>query len=165
MKEVVILRDASTDAGTPGKLIAPRGFECYTLELPWRQNVGGLSCIPLGEYELFWGESPNRRDVTGKPEWTYRFKDVPGRAGILVHAGNFAGDKDKGYVTDVEGCILLGRAHLSIEIPLAKRQHQPWIAKDRISQFGISSSRDAVAAFVSHMGRDPFKLTIKQESA
>lgn len=34
---------------------------------------------------------------------------VEGRTSILIHSGNWAGDVSKGYKTNVEGCILVGK--------------------------------------------------------
>lgn len=104
---VVIQRDHSTDAGTFGVLTLPSGWRCQTLELPWRNNVRRMSCIPAGVYRAIDHVSPR----FGR---TYWLQDVPGRSEILIHAGNLAGDTTKGYRSDVAGCILVGatRGHL-----------------------------------------------------
>ncbi len=75
-------------------------FSSFTLELPWRDNRQNVSCIPAGTYPLVWHESKKHK--------AFHVKDVPGRSGILIHSGNLAGDTDKGFKTDSEGCILLG---------------------------------------------------------
>lgn len=68
-------------------------YECYTLELPWKDNERKVSCIPKGTYKVV-------------PRWSSKFKhhfhvlDVPNRSYILIHVGNF--------YTDIEGCILVG---------------------------------------------------------
>lgn len=61
---------------------------CFALEAP------KPTAIPEGTYKLAWEMSP-RLGV-----FTPRLLDVPGRDGILIHAGNL--------ITDTEGCILVG---------------------------------------------------------
>lgn len=68
-------------------------FECYTLELPWRNNKSNVSCIPEGTYHVRRYASPSKGQV-------FLLEDVPGRSYIEIHAGNF--------YTDIEGCILVG---------------------------------------------------------
>lgn len=69
-------------------------WRCKTLELPWLDNKPGESCIPAGKYVC-------RRVKSSKFGETFQVCDVPGRVGILFHAGNSA-------PRDTRGCILLG---------------------------------------------------------
>lgn len=39
---------------------------------------------------------------------TFEITDVPERDHILLHSGNFAGDRSKGKRTDSNGCVLTG---------------------------------------------------------
>ena len=95
-----------TDQGTFGVLkVVETGWKCQTIELPWRSNKTGRSSIPQGIYNA---EYVNRT-ASGKFTNVYWLKDVPGRSGILVHSGNVAGDITKGFESDVEGCILVGK--------------------------------------------------------
>jgi len=105
--DIKIVREQSTDAGTFGWLTTTSGFVCHTLELPWRKNERRISCIPPGRYVALLHNSPK----FGKTVW---LQDVPGRSEILIHAGNVAGDRNKGLRSDVDGCILVGssRGHL-----------------------------------------------------
>jgi hypothetical protein len=78
-----------------GTLFIDGKFECYTLELPWRENQRKISCIPEGTYKVVHRTSPKYKDhlhVTG----------VPNRDLILIHTGNSA--------KDILGCILVGTA-------------------------------------------------------
>ncbi len=75
-----------------------------TLELPWRDNARGASCIPRGRYECIWAKSP-------RFGMCYHVLDVPGRANILFHNGNYAGNLKLGFRSDSSGCILLGMKH------------------------------------------------------
>lgn len=65
----------------------------YTLELPWRDNRQNISCIPTGQYKLVPYNSTRYPDV-------WEISNVPGRADILIHIGN--------YPDDTKGCILPG---------------------------------------------------------
>jgi len=80
-------------------------FQCYTLEDEVRGNgdpatvakwkVKGESAIPYGTYKVL------RTFSQRFSKYTWELQNVPGFAGIRIHAGNTA--------KDTEGCILLGR--------------------------------------------------------
>ena len=171
MKKAIVQRTQEGDDGTYSKLaavdaVAGKSFAAYVAELPDRQGKRGLSRIPQGDYVVVWGQSPNRKNADGSPEWTFRLQNVPGHDGILIHSGNFAGDKLLGYATDVEGCLILGDSIVeSIEISDSKRLHQPWISADRAAQKGVGNSKATVAAFVAFMGKDPFEISIRDIQA
>lgn len=74
-------------------------FSCVTLELPWKNNERRVSCIPSGRYSVI------PRDSV-KFGYHFQILDVPKREYILFHFGN--------YVTDVEGCILVGENLVNI---------------------------------------------------
>ena len=135
MKTVTLTRLSSSDMGTEGVLKFDN-FELKTLELPWRENKKQVSCIPKCEYICELTQSPKFGQV-------YTVKDVAGRGNILIHSGNFAGDKSKGYKSDVEGCILLGLSHNYIG-----------------GQRCVLCSRDAVRNFINVMKGEQFKLII-----
>lgn len=133
----ILQREKSTDSGTFGKITLPDGTTYNTLELPWRNNQSGKSCIPAGTYQVATRMSPK----LGKA--AYEVKNVPGRSSILIHSGNTAGDVDKGQKSNVQGCILLGFSR-----------------NTQSGQATIQESRAAVAAFMDKMGGRPFTLTI-----
>lgn len=140
MIEAYLHRDPSTEQGTLGVLSVPeKGFACFSIELPWRDNRVSLSCIPAGEYRCERYFSPAFK------EYLYRICDVPGRSGVAIHSGNVAGNRDKGYKTHSLGCILLG-----------KRQGQLW------GQDAVLLSRLTVGAFFRLMDRKDFKLHIQE---
>lgn len=88
--ELEILRTYHTGS-TNGILTIDNSFQCYTIELPWRENLPKVSCVPQGRYEL-------------KRRYSPRFKahlwvcGVPGRSLILLHPANDA-------LKELEGCI------------------------------------------------------------
>jgi len=137
MDTVKILRLDKGDQGVFGKIIY-KSFTRFTGELPDKDNVIGLSCIPTGLYEVYWARS-NRLKKN-----TYRFRDVKGRTGVLIHSANLMGDKLKGYIAQLEGCVALG-------------EYIGYINKQK----AILVSRPAVSAFEALMQYKPFMLEIK----
>jgi hypothetical protein len=103
MKNVYLFRTSTSDEGTEG-MLATDGFFCKTLELPWRENQRSISCIPSGIYTVKIRQSPKYGEI-------YWVTGVPNRSWILIHSGNWAGDRAKGFKTHVNGCILLGKQH------------------------------------------------------
>ena len=75
---------------------------CKMLELPWLENKRGISCIPPGRYEVDYLP----RSARGKYKDVYHVRSVPGRSGILLHLGNWAGNEALGFKTDSDGCLL-----------------------------------------------------------
>lgn len=101
--QAILTRFRSSEQGTLGTLFIPEvNFSCYTIELPWLDNKPRISCIPIGEYKVI----PYSSAKFGQ---TYLLLGVPNRTGILIHTGNLAGDKSKGYITHSQGCILVGK--------------------------------------------------------
>lgn len=93
MNQIHVDRFAYTPFGTFGRF-SYEGFECYTLEDPWKDNQRNVSCIPVGIYEL-------KRDRYNRGGYdTFELQDVPQRSEILIHKGNTH--------HDVEGCLVLG---------------------------------------------------------
>jgi len=104
MVKVYLKRTEESDHGTFGYLAVPEvGFSCYTAELPWRDNKRGESCIPKGTYKLVPFSSAKHPNV-------YQVENVPDRDSILIHIGNYAGDTNKGFKADSDGCIMLGKS-------------------------------------------------------
>lgn len=90
--ELTLTRSHTGPGGTFGRLTGA-GLSLHTLELPWRDNRTGVSCIPTGVYRGAHHSSAAYPDH-------YRLLNVQGREGILIHAGN--------TVKDTQGCILVG---------------------------------------------------------
>lgn len=137
MKAATLQRTDTSDEGTFGILTMEGGPELLTLEPPWRDNRKGYSCLPPGEYECLWHDSPHFG-------WVYKLQGTYPRTEVLIHAGNWAGDRIKGRKTDSQCCILLG-------LHRARLDHQQ----------AVTMSRAAVGRLSDHFEREPFKLTIK----
>lgn len=68
-------------------------FECYTLELPDKDNQQNISCIQEGTYRCERIISPSLGDC-------YNIEGVQGRTYVRIHKGN--------YLHEIKGCILVG---------------------------------------------------------
>lgn len=152
MREAFLERLVTGDEGTLGSLWTPEGFSCHTLELPWHENKNGISCIPEGRYRCWYGMSPARKKMSYRLEKANGASAVPGRAGVLIHAGNFAGLKDEGRQQHVLGCILVG---LSVGRLLNKYG-------DR--QLAVLASGAALVEFENHMDREVFRLNVRNNT-
>ena len=89
-------------SATLGHWLMPGGWDCYTLENPWKENQTYVSSIPEGVYRMGLRESPVVYRTSNKQfSLGWEVRDVPGRTFIMVHPGN--------YERHTEGCILVGR--------------------------------------------------------
>ena len=137
METVNIFRLKRSDQGTEGLLVSG-DYNCRTLELPWRNNQRQISCIPPGEYEV----DIRLSNKYGRVYWVRR---VPDRTYILIHSGNFAGDKSLEFKSHVMGCILLGKRSGYLG-----------------GQIAVLNSRITVRSFMEHMNYQSFKLKIQE---
>lgn len=100
MNKLKILRTNHSPKQILGKLFVLDStdkilFECFTLELPWKNNQRKVSCIPAGTYKV-------RPRVSQKYGAHLHLLDVPGRDMILIHEANF--------VHQLLGCIAVGQS-------------------------------------------------------
>lgn len=135
MLKATLTRFVTSEFGTQGHLEFD-GFECRTLELPWLDNEPRVSCIPAGVYT-------SSLYPSSKFGLVYVIEDVPNRDGILIHQGNFAGNKALGHKSDVEGCILVGQKFGVLE-----------------GQLAVLNSRKTLLALREFLNNEPFELTI-----
>ena len=100
MKRLLLMRLQRLDDRTLGRLIVFNGTEIEatftTLELPWRNNEKGNSCILSGYYTI----EPRRSDRHGQH---LIVNNTQPRELILLHVGN--------KPTDTNGCILVGTGY------------------------------------------------------
>lgn len=93
MRILELIRLEETELGTLGVLKLDKSLFCCTLEPADLLNRVNMSSIPAQQYICL-----PRSSI--KYGFTFEVSNVPGRTGILFHAGNTRGD--------TEGCILLG---------------------------------------------------------
>lgn len=150
-----MIRSRTGPQGTFGRAVLldgegePLCLGFSTLELPWKENKRGVSCVPAGEYEFRY-----RKDGKHGPcyEEDPGAKGVPGRDFIQIHSANLAGDKEAGYVSQLEGCVALGEEAITF-----KGGMPPCGPKD---QDGVAMSKAAIARFLHWMQEEPLRVSI-----
>lgn len=94
MQIISLKRNILSNKATIGTLYNESKLElCKTLELPWLDNIQGISCIPFGEYRCV-------KDETGKHRY-WKILNVPNRTAIEFHPAN--------WTSELLGCITLGQ--------------------------------------------------------
>ena len=156
MVQAVLIRRDTGDQGTFGDFHLLDGrFRCKTVELPWRENARGVSCIPAGIYLFKWRtDSPAHGECY--EEWddpeTAKKEDVPERDCVQIHAANLAGDAAKGYVAQLRGCIAPGLAFAMFPAGTIKGQKTP--------QKGVTQSGKALEALINETKKELLELEI-----
>lgn len=89
----IILNSWCQEDCTLGRLNYGVAFKCFTLELPWKDNLTNISCVPAGIYPYTKYDSPKHGLVL-------LLEDIPDRTFIEIHAGN--------YTRQILGCVLPG---------------------------------------------------------
>lgn len=148
METVILQRLTTGDQGTFGELrVGAKTWK--TCELPWRDNARGKSCIPAGVYLCRWRKSPRLSARAGFDVFKYEITDVPGRDGVLVHSGNFGGDADKGWESQIKGCVLPGRRTVEMKNAYGNMQ------------MAVANSREATKEFEDTMAQADFMLDVR----
>jgi hypothetical protein len=88
---VLVLTRTYSPKGTNGKLVHKGTTICNTIELPWKDNLSQVSCIPEGEYFI-------EKRYSKRFGWHFEVLDVPNRSLILFHPANNA-------LAELRGCI------------------------------------------------------------
>lgn len=91
MKSTLVLRRTYGEQGTNGTIYFDGEEICHTIELPWRNNLQRLSCIPQGCYKLEKRKYTKHGEQIGIPA-------VLVREAILMHTANNA-------MKELMGCI------------------------------------------------------------
>ena len=133
MQKYFLVREPNLNNKTTLGWIKMGDFCIATLELPWRDNEIGRSCIPEGTYKCVF----LTRSESGKYKNTWLLQDVPGRSQILIHKGNF--------VHNTRGCILPGLKHTVMA-----------------AQRAVASSGDAMDLLFEKIGPHNFILDISR---
>lgn len=137
IRQAVLLRFDSCEQGTFGALLLDDAFLCYVAELPWKNNQQSTSCIPAGTYLCSLVDSPKFGRV-------YQVQDVPDRTHILIHAGNYAGDKEADFKTDSYGCLLPGSSVGELN-----------------NQKAVTASRYTLKKLMDELNGEDFEIVIK----
>jgi hypothetical protein len=95
--ELILTREYF-ETGTNGWLYLNGALLCRTIELPWKDNRVGYSCIPEGTYAL-------KKRFSVNKQWHLEVLDVPGRSYILVHPANNAMKELKGCIAPVTNIV------------------------------------------------------------
>jgi hypothetical protein len=150
MKTLILTRKKTGDSGTFGEMTFPDGTAVKTGELPCKDNQNDISCVPPSDdgYVCKWEWSPKRLC------YKYCLQDVPDRIMIQIHSGNFCGDVNLGYQSDVQGCILLG-ANLGKLMTTHLKENK--------MQDAVVTSVPTVKAFEKLMNSEDFLLIIKED--
>jgi Family of unknown function (DUF5675) len=85
--------------GTNGEVLYMDRLVTYTIELPWKNNLARVSCIPEGRYELI-------KRWSLKFNWHLQIMNVSQRSFILIHPANDASRELKGCIAPV--CLITG---------------------------------------------------------
>jgi len=94
IKHFLVLLRIYGEKGTNGSLSYNNELICRTIELPWRNNLPRLSCIPAGTYRLFKKKYRKHGEQIG-------LANVLEREAILIHAANDAGRELMGCIAPV----------------------------------------------------------------
>jgi len=143
MKTLLIVRQPTSDTGTHSvatiDALSFKGLEC-----PWRNNQRMISCIKPGTY------TATKKMSARFGRETYHLLNVDGHDEIEIHPANWAGDKSKGYRSDLEGCIALGLMAGIIGFPDGSGK-----------QDGIGGSRSAMEQFEAYCHNEDIQVTIE----
>ena len=102
----IYLRRKYFPTGTNGQLFHNGKLICEAIELPWRENKRGISCIPEGRYQLI-------KRMHTKHGLQIAVVNVPNREGILIHPANFALRELQGCIAPVGKCTAAGEGGYS----------------------------------------------------
>lgn len=149
MRTAILTRKPSKPDGTFGTFVLDDGTSFCSGELPWADNDHGTSCIPPGpigppeKYTCKWINSPKHGEC-------YEVMGVLNRSMIEIHSANFMGDTTMDKVSQLLGCIALGKSIGMLQV-----------YTDGPMQMAILQSRVAIQEFEDNMNKEDFTLTIQ----
>lgn len=88
--------------GTNGEIWLNGELVCYSIELPWLDNIRNISCIPEGTYSL-------SKRYSKQFGWHVLVTDVPQRSSILFHPANDARKELRGCIAPVSQLTGIGK--------------------------------------------------------
>ncbi len=105
-KHILLLQRKYGAQGTNGTITYQGEEICHTIELPNRNNIPRISCIPIGQYKLEKRRYAKHGEQIGIPI-------VLGREAILIHAANNALRELQGRIAPVTTLTGEGRGDYS----------------------------------------------------
>ena len=99
--ELELIRTYYPD-GTNGYILYRNRLMLYSIELPWKDNLAQVSCIPEGRYGLI-------KRFNHKFRWHLQVMNVRQRTGILIHPANDALQELKGCIAPVSFLTGVGK--------------------------------------------------------
>ncbi len=123
--DIKLIRNSGQTIETSGRLTVDATHSFDTLELPWKENSTGLSCIPVGVYP--WVKVAATKKI---PYKHISIQNVSGRDGICIHSANFAAQAQ--YKTLPNGTKVLNADHVQLLGCVAVGQGYADINKDGI---------------------------------
>jgi hypothetical protein len=155
MRKVRCVRSPTGDQGTFGawQLLKADGAverSWPSLELPWRGNRTGLSCVKSDTLRGRLVDSPHfKRKV-------YAFENKNGRESVELHPVNFAGDTEKGWQSQEHGCVGIGRSTGELENVNGKMQAAVLSSGPALDEFIAATGGDDIEVeFVWEQGAEP----------
>jgi len=134
----LILKREYLPNGTNGVISLENEQICFSIELPWRNNLRSVSCIPEGNYAL-------RRRNSEHFGWHLEVLDVPGRDAILIHPANSALKELKGCIAPVTILTGDGEGESSRAVfSKLKMMVFPLLAKDDEVWLKIEESQESI---------------------
>jgi hypothetical protein len=134
VKRLTLLRDQTCDEGTFSIGMLNDGEQRLGwwnfIELPWRDNAAGISCVTEGLYIAKPFDSPHFKRMV------YRLQNIPEREDVEMHPANWAGDKALGYYCQLRGCMAPGTARGSLMTPPANGE--PGMMQKAVLNSGIA---------------------------
>lgn len=150
MKRLTLIRDETGDEGTFSIGMLTQGEQRLGwwdfIELPWRDNKTGISCVTPGLYVAKARLSPHFNRMV------YELQNVPDRDDIEVHPANWAGDKELGYVSQLRGCMAPGTGRGELLVP-----------DGSMKQKAVLSSGVALNAIFAASGGEDIEILIAWE--
>lgn len=102
----LVLQRSYYPDGVNGILHAGDKQICYTIELPWKDNRHGISCIPEGTY-------PVVKRFSNRHQFHLEVLNVPDRSLILIHKANDAQQELRGCIAPVASLTGPGKGYPS----------------------------------------------------
>lgn len=106
---------------TEGMIMVNGVILCHSIELPWKNNVQNISCIPSGTYQIQFRSSSRHKDHL-------MVRNVPDRSFILLHPANDSKKELRGCIAPVMQLTGNGTgsySRVALDLILLNLRHNP----------------------------------------